>query len=143
VIQHNCAFCEFDSRYIIAENAYVFALYFPRPIKKGHLVVALKAHKPTLVDIIDEEARELMSMALSVAKVAQELNGAAKYYLVAIGDSDLHYHLHLLPRNAGNPSMGRHVMLKDGWAGEVGETVTPEEMLEFVEAAREQLRLSQ
>ena len=135
-----CLFCGFDKKYIVAENDYAFATYFPRAIKPGHLVVATKAHKPTFTDISDAEARGVMSLGLSVATVAQKMIGAQKYYVVAIGDMDHRFHIHLLPKMANDAPMGKYIMLDGGWKGEVGKTVSREQVIDFIEQVRRRLQ---
>ncbi len=134
-----CLFCKFDHRYIIAENEHAFATYFPRAIKIGHLVVAVKSHKPTFTDITKEEAQSVISLALTVANKAQEMTGAQKYYVVSIGDMDHHFHFHLFPKKPGDAPMGKYIMLDSGWKGEVGETVTAEQVSEFIHEIRRRL----
>ena|SRR6267378_3670484 len=139
VIPQQCLFCTFEPEYIISENEHAFATYFPRAIKIGHLVVAVKNHKPSFTDITDEEARSVMSLGLLVATIAKDLIDAEKYYVVSIGDLDHHFHIHLLPKKASDVAMGKYIMLDGGWKGEVGENITADHVLEFIAAIRKRL----
>jgi len=131
-----CIFCKFEQKYVIAESKYSLATYFPRAIKKGHFVVAVKEHIPTFTGISYEQASDLFQLALRLSKEAERLLRSEKFYIAAIGDKDRHFHIHLLPKFPENPPMGRHIMLDDGWKGEVGEEVGEKEVLEFINAMR-------
>jgi diadenosine tetraphosphate (Ap4A) HIT family hydrolase len=135
-MENSCIFCNFQEKYIIAESEYAFATYFPRAIKKGHFVVAIKEHLPTFTDLSIEQAGDLIQLALRLAKKAEVLLRADKYYLVAIGDKDFHFHVHLLPKLSNDTPMGKHIMLDEGWKGEVGQAVSEEEVSEFINMLR-------
>jgi len=133
----SCIFCNFEKRYIITETNYSFATYFPRAIiKKGHLVVAVKEHIPTFTGLSMEQCSDISQLSLRLAKKAEKIINAEKYYLVAIADNDLHFHIHLLPKLTGHLPMGRHNMMDEGWKGEVGQTVSEEEEMEFIKVLR-------
>jgi len=114
-----------------------FATYIPKAIKKGHFVVATKDHVSTFSELDEAEATDLISLALKLAKTAQRIVGAEKYYLASIGDLDPHFHIHLLPKMADDPPMGKHIMLETGWKGEVGQIVTHDQALQFIDLLRE------
>ncbi len=133
----SCIFCNFEKRYIITETDYSFATYFPRAIiKKGHLVVAVKEHIPTFTGLSMEQFSDISQLSLRLAKKAEKILNAEKYYLAAIADKDLHFHIHLLPKLKGDLPMGRHIMMDEGWKGEVGQTVSDEEVMEFIKVLR-------
>jgi len=138
-----CIFCNFEKKYIIDESDHSFATYFPRAIKKGHFVVAVKEHIPTFTDLNAEQASDLLRLALRLTQQAEQILGAEKYYLAAIGDKDFHFHIHFLPKLPGDPPMGRHIMLDDGWKGEVFEDITEEEVFEFINALRNSIKSSE
>ena len=82
-MQHeNCIFCNYDAKYIIKETDLAIATYFPRAIKKGHFVVAVKEHLPTFTDISVEQAKEVMVLALEISKSMEKLLGAEKHILL-------------------------------------------------------------
>lgn len=134
-----CILCNLDQRYVIGESSLSFATYFPRAIKRGHFVVAVKEHIPTFTGLSPEQASDLFAYALKLAKVAERLLGAEKFYVAAIGDKDHHFHIHMLPKQPGDAPMGRHIMLDEGWKGEVGQTVTDADVRSFVERLRKQV----
>lgn len=135
--RQDCIFCNFEAKYIITETSLSLATYFPRAIKKGHFVVAVKDHLPTFTDLNEEQVKDLSALALKLAKVAQKIVGAEKYYLVAIGDLDRHFHVHLLPKLVTDEPMGKHIMLESGWKGEVGQNVSEDEVHQFILSLRE------
>jgi len=134
--QNDCIFCNFEDRYVIAQTDLSLATYFPRAIKKGHFVVAVKEHLPTFTDLNEEQIKDLSALALKLAKIAQNLIGAEKYYLAAIGDLDRHFHIHFLPKMPTDTPMGKHIMLESGWKGEVGESVSEDDVMQFIQSLR-------
>jgi len=132
--EKDCVFCNFDSRFILEESPYSFAVYFGCAIKKGHIVVALKEHVTSLPDLSPEQAGDLMQLASRVARKAAPLVGCEKFYLVSIADETPHYHVHLLPRMPGDAPLGPHIMGESGWRGEVGQAVDEAEIIEFIAA---------
>ena len=129
----NCIFCNFDKKYVISENKHAIATYFPRAIKKGHFVVAVKKHIPTFTELDIEQARDIIDLALKLAKVAEQILNTEKFYIVSIGDKDHHFHFHLLPKQKTDTPMGKHIMLDEGWKGEVGESINDDEVKDFIE----------
>lgn len=134
-----CIFCDYDPSTVIQETSLVVAIYFPRAIKKGHFAVAVKRHVSTFCDIREDEVFEIMSMGFRIARKAQRQFGAEKYYMVAIGDKDPHFHIHMLPKLPGDVPMGKHIMSESGWMGEVGQIVPKEEVSDFVRVLRDAL----
>lgn len=133
---NKCIFCNFDPEYVIKQTDLSFATYISKAIKEGHFVVATKDHVPTFSELTEPEAADLISLALRLAKAAQRLIGAEKYYLVSIGDLDPHFHIHLIPKMAEDSPMGKHIMLESGWKGEVGQVVTHDKVRWFIESLR-------
>jgi diadenosine tetraphosphate (Ap4A) HIT family hydrolase len=129
----NCIFCNSEKRYIIKETELAIATYFPRAIKKGHFVVAVKEHLPTFSDISPEQAKAVIELALEISKVIEKKVGAEKTYIAAIGDKDLHFHIHLFPKLTTDAPMGIHIMTDAGWKKEVWQDVTDQEVMELIE----------
>lgn len=132
--EKNCVFCAFDPRYIIEENVHSFGAYFSSSIKRGHIIVALKDHICGFSYLSDEQVRGVFSLAHRLAKKAQALIGAEKYYIASIADVVPHFHVHLLPRMAGDPSIGPFIMGDTGWKGQVGQAIHPDELLNFIKS---------
>ena len=83
-----------------------------------------------------EQFSDISQLSLHLAKKAEKILDAEKYYLAAIADNDLHFHIHLLPKLKEDSPMGRHIMMDEGWKGEVGQTVSDEEVMEFIKVLR-------
>ena len=124
----DCIFCNYEERYVIKETENAIATYFPRAIKKGHFVVAVKEHLPTFTDISAKQAQDVITLALELSKAMEKLVGAEKTYIAAIGDKDLHFHIHLYPKLKSDAPMGVHIMAPSGWCGEVGHDVSDDEV---------------
>jgi len=133
---HGCLLCNFESRYVIGESPLCFATYFPGAIKHGHFVVAVKDHIPTFTGLSMAQASDLLAYALRLAKVAEEILCAEKFYIAAIGDKDQHFHIHMLPKQQGDEPMGSYIMLDGGWKGVVGATVSDAQVFEFIDRLR-------
>ena len=128
----NCIFCNYEKKYIIKETDLAIATYFPRAIKKGHFVVAVKEHLPTFTDISPEQAKAVIELALEISKVMEKIVGAEKTYIAAIGDKDLHFHIHLFPKLKTDAPMGIHIMTDVGWKKEIGQDVSEQEVQELI-----------
>jgi len=103
----NCIFCKIVSNEIpsqkIFEDETTFAFLDINPVSKGHALVIPKKHYETLVDVPEEELKQLI---VSVKKVAQAILKATK----ASGFNILqnngkvaeqlvnHIHFHVVPR---------------------------------------------
>src|SRR5687768_4300182 len=76
------------------------------PIRVGHVLVGIKEHRPNLHDVSPEEAGGLFQLASLVSKLVVSSTGAEKTYVVAIGDKDKHFHVHLIPKMSDDPPLG-------------------------------------
>ena len=131
-----CIICNPEEQNVIGSTELSIATYFPRAIKPGHFVVATREHLPTFTDIGPDQAADLFRFANELAGRAEPLVGAVKTYIAAIGDKDPHFHIHVFPRLAADAPMGPHIMEPQGWAGEVGQEVSEEEVRAFIDAMR-------
>ncbi|MCL2258071.1 MAG: HIT family protein [Candidatus Bathyarchaeota archaeon] len=120
----DCIFCNYEEKYVIKETNLAIATYFPRAIKKGHFVVAIKEHLPTFTNINTDQAKAVIELALEISKAMEKLTGAEKTYIAAIGDKDLHFHIHLFPKLKTDAPMGIHIMTDKGWKGVVGQEIS-------------------
>ncbi|MFO1292624.1 MAG: HIT domain-containing protein [Rubrivivax sp.] len=91
----------------VYEDELVFAFMDAGQVNDGHVIVATKAPRETLLDCSDEEAAALMRAAKRIALAVQEAfapqgitvlqaNKPAGWQTVP------HLHLHVLPRHAGD-----------------------------------------
>ncbi|HUP64401.1 MAG TPA: HIT domain-containing protein [Thermoanaerobaculia bacterium] len=112
-----CSICALTEREIIAANDSAIAFFARDSIRKGHLVVAVREHRPTFSDVTDDEARGVIAMARRLAAAAAPILDLEKFYLAAVGDVDRHFHIHLLPKKASEPKLGPFIFSAEGWAG--------------------------
>jgi len=106
-----CIFCKIVAGDIPAAKVYEDALTVAfmdiGQVNPGHVLVASKRHAVTVLDLTPEEAAAVMQTAQRVAAAAEvafapdgitlfQANGAAG------GQTVFHFHLHVLPRHAGD-----------------------------------------
>jgi histidine triad (HIT) family protein len=107
-----CIFCA-----IVAGNAPAHRVYEDdttlsfmdiQPVSDGHLLIVPKRHYETLLEADEPSLLAVMSASLRIAHALKralgpdgigvhQLNGAAA------GQTVFHYHMHLIPRNHGDP----------------------------------------
>jgi len=91
----------------VYEDSHVFAFMDAGQVNDGHVIVATKAPRQTLLDCTDDEAAALMRAARRIALAVQaafapdgitvlQANKEAGWQTVP------HLHLHVLPRHAGD-----------------------------------------
>jgi diadenosine tetraphosphate (Ap4A) HIT family hydrolase len=85
------------------------------PLRPGHVLVAIRSAVTNLHEAAPEELCDMIALAQICSSVIVEELDCEKTYMVAIGDKDPHYHVHLLPRFKGEPSLGPGVFGGDGW----------------------------
>ena len=103
----NCIFCKIISNEIpsqkIFEDGNTFAFLDINPASKGHVLVIPKKHYETLVDVPEEELKQLI---VSVKKIAQAILKATKASGFNVlqnngkvaGQLVNHIHFHVIPR---------------------------------------------
>ncbi|WP_280189532.1 HIT family protein [Delftia sp. PS-11] len=106
-----CIFCRLVAGEIpsarICEDEQTIAFMDIGQVNPGHVLVASKRHAVTLLDLTPDEAGAVMRTAQRVAGAVQQAfdpdgislfqaNGAAG------GQTVFHFHLHVLPRHAGD-----------------------------------------
>ncbi len=116
----SCAICDWPDEAIIAENDLAKAFFVRSPARPGHIAVAVRAHKPTLVDLDGDEAAAVLRLARDIAARTAPLLGVEKFYLAAIGDVDPHFHIHLLPKKPDDARLGSFIFSAEGWQGHEG-----------------------
>jgi ATP adenylyltransferase len=105
----NCAFCENPdvSKRIIVENDLAFAFPTNTPIVPGHILVVPKRHVLYYEEVTQdekiaiEELREKLKLALLRTFGAEGFNYAWNEEEIG-GQSVPHFHLHIVPRRAGD-----------------------------------------
>lgn len=107
----DCIFCRLVAGQIpsarVLEDDLTLAFMDLGQVNPGHVLVATKRHAATLLDTTPEEAGAVMQTARRIAQAAQDCfqpdgitllqaNGAVAGQTVA------HFHVHVLPRHAGD-----------------------------------------
>ncbi|HEY0787835.1 MAG TPA: HIT family protein [Thermoanaerobaculia bacterium] len=116
----SCTICDWPDGEILAAETLAKAFFVRSPARPGHIAVAARAHKPTLVDLDPDEAAAVLRLAHRVAVAAAPLLGIEKFYLAAVGDVDPHFHIHLLPKKIDDPRLGPYLFSPSGWQGHEG-----------------------
>lgn len=118
----DCLFCRIVAgeigSYKLYEDADAFAFLDIAPVKPGHALVVSKRHVPDALS----DAAALAGLAPAIATVGGLLTerlAADGMNIVsnvgeAAGQSVLHLHVHLIPRFAANPGVGRLFVPDEG-----------------------------
>jgi histidine triad (HIT) family protein len=108
----DCIFCKIVAgtapSHRVYEDASVLAFMDIFPVSDGHLLVIPKRHYETLLDSDEESLLAVMRVSRRIAHAlatalspdgigVHQLNGSAA------GQTVFHYHMHLIPRNHGDP----------------------------------------
>lgn len=106
-----CPFCEgLAGRHdwaIVDDQPDSLAFITPRPLRSGHVLVILKRHAPTILDLYPEEIAIVMHHTQRIARaVANALDASGLNIFqnsgVTAGQTVAHYHVHVLPSHPGN-----------------------------------------
>ena len=107
----HCIFCDLlngaGEVSMCYEDSDAIAFMDIQPVNLGHLLVVPREHFETLSDVPPDLAMHLFDVALRLAPVVRRLNGADDINIVvnsgtAAGQNVFHYHVHLIPRKAGD-----------------------------------------
>src|SRR3989338_678348 len=104
-----CPFCtklEVQGR-IIAQNSLVFAFPTNIPITTGHTLIAPIRYVPTFAALTQKEIEALFVMRNRINEALQKAFGAEGFHFAwnegeVAGHSIPHFHLHVVPRKAGD-----------------------------------------
>lgn len=110
-----CPFCEYFAgrgewagQWAIVEDLEeTLAFISPKPLRSGHVLVILKRHAPTILDLTPDELGAAMRHAQRVAGAvarAVEPTGLNVFQNngITAGQSVPHYHVHVLPSYRGD-----------------------------------------
>lgn len=109
--QASCPFCDLirgaGEVSMCFEDTEVVAFMDIQPVNAGHVLVVPREHFESLEDIPPRLAMHLFEVAMDLAPVVKQVGGAAGLNLVvnsgaAAGQDVFHYHVHLIPRRAGD-----------------------------------------
>lgn len=110
----DCIFCKIVKREIpcfkVYEDDRVLAFEDINPISEGHTLIIPKKHATNLWEITEEDLTAVQLAAKKIIKgIKDALNpaGVAALQLNGKGVNQvvMHYHLHLIPRISGTPSL--------------------------------------
>jgi histidine triad (HIT) family protein len=92
---------------IVDEVADSLAFIAPRPLRSGHVLVILKRHAPTVLDLSPDELSAVMRHTQRVARAVADALDASGLNIfqnsgVTAGQTVAHYHVHVLPSHPGN-----------------------------------------
>ena len=121
----SCRLCNFPENEILIATKLSKAFFPKEPAATGHIVIAVKSHKPALQDLTEAEARDLFALARKVALITVPFLGLEKYYLAAVGDVDVNFHIHLLPKKDGDAKIGPYIFGPAGWQSKLAGKADP------------------
>ena len=107
----DCVFCRIVAGQIpstrVHEDEHTIAFMDIGQVNPGHVLVAVKKHAANLFELDDAQAAAVARASAKVARViraAFEPEGLSVYQAngKAAGQTVFHYHVHLLPRHAGD-----------------------------------------
>ncbi|MBV6522205.1 MAG: hypothetical protein MNPFHGCM_02351 [Gemmatimonadaceae bacterium] len=107
----HCIFCNLihgaGEASICYEDADAIALMDIQPVNAGHVLVVPREHFESLNDIPGELAMHLFGVALRLGPIVRRIVDCEDLNIVvnsgeAAGQNVFHYHVHLIPRKAGD-----------------------------------------
>jgi histidine triad (HIT) family protein len=106
-----CTFCDIihgaGEVSLCYEDADAIAFMDIQPVNDGHVLVVPREHYERMEDVPSDVGRHLYDVALQLIPVIQDATGTHDMNIVvnsgtAAGQDVLHYHVHLIPRRAGD-----------------------------------------
>jgi len=106
-----CLFCRLVAGEIPATRVYedelTLAFMDLGQVNPGHVLVAVKRHAATLLDLTPEEAAAAMRTAQKIARAAKDAFDPPGITLLQANGKEgeqtvFHFHLHVVPRHAGD-----------------------------------------
>ncbi len=110
-IEALCIFCNLiqgaGEASVCYEDADSIAFMDIQPVNAGHVLVVPKEHFESLNDVPTELAMHLFGVALRLGPIVRRVVGCEDLNIVvnsgeAAGQNVFHYHVHLIPRKAGD-----------------------------------------
>jgi histidine triad (HIT) family protein len=107
----DCVFCKIVAGQIpstrVHEDEHVIAFMDLGQVNPGHVLVAVKKHAANVFELDDAQAAAVAQATLKVARAIRDAfqpEGLSVYQAngKAAGQTVFHYHVHLLPRYAGD-----------------------------------------
>jgi len=110
-MKNDCLFCSIVDgempSYKLYEDDFFYVMLDRFPKCLGHTLILPKRHAMTVFDLTAEECARLMPLAQRVATAMREVLGYTGLNLLqnngeTAGQEIMHFHLHLIPRFAGD-----------------------------------------
>ena len=110
----NCIFCKLANGDIPTNTVYededFRVILDASPASRGHALILPKEHSASIFEIEDETLAKAAKLAKKVMAHEREVLGCDGYNLVqnngeAAGQTVFHFHMHLIPRYAGEADM--------------------------------------
>ena len=122
-MEHNasgvCIFCEIAKGTVPASLVFaderVLAFLSPEQPNPYKVLIIPREHVATLYDLTDEQAASIFQTTVRIARIIRTVSGCEGLNLVqsngTVGQQDVfHFHVHLVPRVAGDTQQGRIVL---------------------------------
>ena len=107
----HCAFCDIiqgaGEVSCCYEDSVALAFMDIQPVNPGHVLVVPRQHYESLQDLPHDVAMQLFEIAMRLAPIIRGVSGCDGMNIVvnsgqAAGQDVFHYHVHLIPRRAGD-----------------------------------------
>ncbi len=99
-----CPFCMNSQRvYLESPRWQLLRHVDPVPIA-GWMMVASRAHRAGLDEMSAEEAGEIGTILAALAGAVRAITGCERTYSISFNEAVKHLHLHVIPRQASDPS---------------------------------------
>jgi histidine triad (HIT) family protein len=107
----NCVFCKIVAGQIpstrVYEDEHTVAFMDIGQVNPGHVLLAVKKHAANVFELDETQAQAVARAMVKVSKAVKEAfqpEGLSVYQAngTAAGQTVFHYHVHLLPRHAGD-----------------------------------------
>lgn len=133
----HCVFCDLldgaGEVSVCFEDSTAVAFMDIQPVNAGHVLVVPRAHYESLFDVPHDVAMHVFEVAMRLGPILRKVSGAEGMNIVvnsgaAAGQDVFHYHVHLIPRTAGDgfdiplPFPGSQMpdrTLLDAWAARI------------------------
>lgn len=114
-----CIFCEIAKGTVptsmVFADEHVLAFLSPEQPNPYKVLIIPREHAATLYDLTDEQAASIFQTTVRIARIIRTVSGCEGLNLVqsngTVGQQDVfHFHVHLVPRVAGDTQQGRIVL---------------------------------
>lgn len=120
-----CGICRIDAARVLARAPGGIVAVPSRIARDGHVMVVSAAHAVTFAELQPGDADALMALVGEAARAAEAASGAAKCYVLRIGDKSRHLHFHVVPAAESDPPLAPFVFGDDGWSSGVSADALP------------------